>query len=362
MQYRDRINKLIEDVDITLADFTAERIRGNMPTQISSEFLTNKEQGDWAETTLLNGINENSSNLVAVRYGKSDDINAGDDGFKQFFESYQEELDTIGKRPDILIFEKTDFPYKTNDISCFPNNILDRLVPKAKCGIEVRSSAFLIDKYESYMNNKISCAIATAMKSRSIIVNNYKDLLKSKDSALYNIIESISPDNIHAISFKARSWSSSAELKELSNELKHLKNSINEISKRTFLSITPKVEDLRVVYTWVQKYNVPHFYVQVFFDKAYGISFERILNLIGTPDLEGKEYFIESDVKNQGKTTIKINASHESNILEKIYLPEHYSEMKMLSRGRLLFYVKFKDSVSVINKDGFENLLGIELK
>ena len=333
-----------------------------MPTQISSEFLTNKEQGDWAENTLLNGINNNSSNLIAVHYGKNDDINAGDDGFKEFFESYQDELDTIGKRPDILIFEKKDFPYETFDISHFSNNILDQLVPKAKCGIEVRSSAFLIDKYETYMNDKVSSAIDSAMKSRSIIVNHYKDLLKSKDAALYDIIESISPDNIHVISFRARSWSSSSELIALSNELKSLKNNINEISKRTFLSITPKVEDLRVVYTWVQRYNVPHFYIQVFFDKAYGISFERILSLIGDPALEGKEYFIESDVKNQGKTTIKINATHEKNILEKIFLPQHYSEMKELNRGRLLFYVKFKDSISVINKEEFENLLGIKLE
>lgn len=361
MQYKDRINKLIENVDISLADFTAERVHGNMPTQISSEFLTNKEQGNWAENTLLNCINDNSSNLIAVHYGKNDDINAGDDGFKEFFELYQDELDTLGKRPDILIFEKTDFPYETIDISSFPSEVLDELVPKAKCGIEVRSSAFLIDKYENYMADKISCAINSAMNSRNIIVSQYKDLLKSKDPALYAIIESISPENIHVISFRARSWSSSFELIALSNELKRLKNSINEISKRTFLSITPKVEDLRVVYTWVQRYNVPHFYIQVFFDKAYGISFERILSLIGDPALEGKEYFIESDVKNQGKTTIKINATHESNVLEKICLPEHYSEMKELNRGRLLYYVKFKDSISAINKNQFEKLLGIEL-
>lgn len=89
--------------------------------------------------------------------------------------------------------------------------------------------------------------------------------------------------------------------------------------------------------------------------------FERILTLIGNPSLEGKEYFIESDVKNQGKTTIKINATKESNVLEMIYLPEHYSEMKELNRGRLLFYVKFKNSISVINKEEFEKLIGVRL-
>lgn len=360
MKYREKIKNLAQNVDITLADFTSERIRGNMPTQISSEFLTNKEQGNWAENTLLNGIN-NTSKLIAVHYGKNDSINAGDDGFKEFFEAYQDELDTIGKRPDILIFEKEDFPYDTYDISNFSNDVLDELVPKAKCGIEVRSSAFLIDKYEKYMNDKISKAIDAAMKSRDVILNKYKDLLISKDRALYDVIQSISIDNIHVISFRARSWSSSAELVGLSNEIKKLKSSINEITKRTFLSITPKVEDLKVVYTWIQKYNVPHYYIQVFFDKAYGISFEKILTLIGNPSLEGKEYFIESDVKNQGKTTIKINATHERNVLKKIDLPEHYSEMKELNRGRLLYFVKFKDSTSVINKEELEKLLEIRL-
>ena len=78
--------------------------------------------------------------------------------------------------------------------------------------------------------------------------------------------------------------------------------------------------------------------------------------------LEGKEYFIESDIKNQNKTTIKIRACNEANILKKVYLPEHYSEMKELERGRLLFYVKFKNSFSVINKQGFEQLFNFELK
>lgn len=100
----------------------------------------------------------------------------------------------------------------------------------------------------------------------------------------------------------------------------------------------------------------------MFFDKAYGISFEKILELIGNPESEGKEYFVEADVKNQGKTTIKINASKQANILKQVNLPEHYSEMKELKRGRLLFYVKFRDSISVINKDSFSDLFGFDLE
>lgn len=236
MEYRDTINDLISYISTDLVDFSSDRVRGNMPTQISSEFLTNKEQGDWAETTLLNGINNNSLNYIAVRYGKNDDINAGDEDFKEFFEKYQDELDRIGKRPDILIFDKNDFPYKTRDISAFSDEILDSIVPKAKCGIEVRSSAFLINKYEDYMSSKINLCMKNVFSIKNQIIQNYGDLLRSKDSVLFDIIESISIENIHVISFKRPSWRSSRELIELTNLLKDLKKNISEISKRTYLS------------------------------------------------------------------------------------------------------------------------------
>lgn len=47
--------------------------------------------------------------LLLQKYGRSDDIIAGDDGFPEFFEEFRCELEMIGKRPDILIFRKEDF-------------------------------------------------------------------------------------------------------------------------------------------------------------------------------------------------------------------------------------------------------------
>lgn len=146
MRYIDRIEELITKINTDFVDFDKELIRRRIPTQVSSEFLTNKEQGDWAEETLLNGINNNSEKYIAVRYGRDDNIAAGEEGFKEFYEEYRRELDEIGKRPDILIFDKNDFPYEESSISKFPREILDELVPKAKCGIEVRSSVFLMDR------------------------------------------------------------------------------------------------------------------------------------------------------------------------------------------------------------------------
>ena len=361
MDYFDKITNLINNVSTSLVDFNAERLHGTAPTQVSSEFLTNKEQGDWAEKTLLECINSNSKKYVAVKYGRDDDIIAGEDGFKEFYESYQNELDTIGKRPDILIFDKSDFMFDTLNISHLSLSELEKIVPKAKCGIEVRSSAFLIDKYEDYMNTRNNNLINNALRIKEVILNEYAEILLKKDAELFNIINILSPENIHVISYRCPSWRSSANLASLSSLLKELKTVITQISKRTFLSITPKVEDLKVVYKWISKYNVPHYYVQVFFDKAYGISFERILSLISDSDLEGKEYFIESDVKNQNKTTIKIHANRESNVLSRVLLPEHYSVLKELCRGRLLYYVKFKNSASIINLDEFKKLFGFDL-
>ncbi len=361
MAYIDNIEKIISGISTTIVDFQAERVRGSAPTQVSSEFLTNKEQGDWAEITLLNGINNNSEKYIAVKYGRDDDIIAGDDNFKEFYKEYQNELDEIGKRPDILIFDKKDYPYDTLNISHMDRTLLDELVPLAKCGIEVRSSAFLFDKYESSMAEKQARLIESSLAIKNSIMQNYCDLLKSKDLALFSLIDSIQPDNMHVIRFRCPAWKSSQELIELTSLLRKLRDNLSEMTKRTFLSITPKVEDIKVVYNWIKKYNVPHYYVQVFFDKAYGISYEKILTLISQPDLEDVDYFLESDVKNQNKTTVKIHANSEENILEKIVLPEHFSQMRELGRGRLLFYVKFKSSISSINTEAFKRLFGIDL-
>ncbi len=58
MLYSKEIEHLIEKIDNHLLDINTERKKSSPPTQVSSEFLTNKEQGDWAELTLLKGIKE----------------------------------------------------------------------------------------------------------------------------------------------------------------------------------------------------------------------------------------------------------------------------------------------------------------
>ena len=150
--YFNKIRELTKNVPVELVDFEQPRDLARTPTQASSNFITNKEQGDWAENLVARAINENSKNFVAVKYGKSDDLVAGEDGFDNFYQDFQTELDTIGKRPDLLIFKKSDFDDNLGfDISQTPHNHITDYVKKAIAGIEVRSSAFLIDKYEEAM-------------------------------------------------------------------------------------------------------------------------------------------------------------------------------------------------------------------
>ena len=143
MSYRDTIEQLKSSVSSSLVDFDSERTRGRPPTQAFSEFLTNREQGDWAETLILKAINETSKNYKAVKYGRSDNLLAGEDGFKEFYESYQDELDEISKRPDILVYKISDYDtFWEKDISKFNRQQLDEIVPKAVAGLEIRSSSF----------------------------------------------------------------------------------------------------------------------------------------------------------------------------------------------------------------------------
>lgn len=112
--YKDDILNLISQSPLDID--TEIKIAGRPPTMANSEFLTNKEQGDWAEQVVHKAINEFTKDYFAVQYGRSDSISAGDEGFGDFYAEYQEELNTIGKRPDLLIFKSSDFPNKNVDI------------------------------------------------------------------------------------------------------------------------------------------------------------------------------------------------------------------------------------------------------
>jgi hypothetical protein len=323
-------------------------ITGHPPTLANSEFLTNKEQGDWAEQIVFKAINEFSSEYFAIEYGRSESLAAGEEGFADFYQEYQEELNTIGKRPDLLIFKVSDFPKKIVDIEN------DEHVRRAVAALEVRSSSFLAEKYSAFMRDRQRQAINKCAEIRNQLVNRELGaLLQRKNEPIYTLISNATDDTFRNLDFRCPSWSLTQELRELTTLLKELKENIKILHKRDYLSITPKMEDIALVNRWIQNYNVKHFYLQVFFDKAYVISFKDILTLISNDNDEENNFSIERDVKNQGKTTIKINVQIGKEVLGRIDMPEHNSAMKELERGRLLFYVKFKGGKGYLDNEIF---------
>jgi len=350
MTYFQIIRELTTRIPAELVDFSQPRDPARTPTQASSNFITNKKQGDWAENLLTRAINETSKNFIAVKYGKSDDLVAGEDGFDTFYQEFQNELDTIGKRPDLLIFKKSDF--NTNfgfDISHIPHGKITEYVKKAIAGIEVRSSAFLIDRYEEAMQIKTEKFAKIAIETKDKILTEYQDVLSHSSRENYiDLLNSITAKTLNVTDFKVPSWRSNERLIRLNELFKQLKSAIKEIQKRDYLSITPKVEDIKVVYKWIETFNVPHFYFQVFFDKVYGISFEQILQIISNSDNDGVIFSVESDTKNQNKTTIKIKSKEGIEIASKVDEPDHESVRKEMDRGRLLFLCYFQRWYSLL--------------
>ncbi|MDR0398945.1 MAG: AccI family restriction endonuclease [Endomicrobium sp.] len=362
MSYYEKIRNLTKSVPVEIINFSKDREPARIPTQASSNFITNKEQGDWAENLIIRAINEKSKNYVAVKYGKSDDLVAGEEGFDEFFQQFQKELDSIGKRPDLLIFCKSDFDEKLGyDISKLNHSQINSYVKKAVAGIEVRSSSFLIDKYDACMQERVNKFTKLSLELKDKIISKYSDLLTAPQRESYlELLKSINEKTLTTIDFRVPSWSANKSLVEVSELFRRLKNAIKEIQKRDYLSITPKVEDIKVVYKWIETFNVPHYYFQVFFDKIYAIAFSDILSVISDANNEDLIFSLEKDIKNQNKTTIKINSKSGIAIAQKVNEPSHSSVRKEMDRGRLLFYVKFNGGTAFLDINALSKLLGIK--
>lgn len=362
MKYFEQIRELTKRIPVELVDFSQPRDTARAPTQASSNFITNKEQGDWAENLIARAINEISKNHVAVKYGKSDDLVAGEEGFDVFYKEFQNELGTIGKRPDLLILKKSDFDAQLGyDISHIPHDRITDYVKKAIAGIEVRSSAFLIDRYDEVMQKRTEQATIAALRIRDEILTDHIDVLSCASRESYiDLLKGITVKTLSITDFKVPGWRANERLIRLNGLFRELKAAIREIQKRDYLSITPKVEDIKVIHKWIETFNVPHLFFQVFFDKIYGISFEQILTIISNADNDGVIFSIESDVKNQNKTTIKIDSKTGITIASKVDEPEHRSVRKEMDRGRLLFYVTFNGGTAYLDIDNLANILEVK--
>lgn len=349
-QYASKIRNLIINHPLGINEHIMAQ--GHRPTLASSEFLTNKEQGDWAENLVCTAINQAMPEFLAVKYGRDDSLSAGDEGFDEFYQDYQNELNTIGKKPDILIFHQKDFGERTITREDLKKT---EIIQKALAALEVRSSSFSLVKYEESVRKQKEMTICECIKIRDSIFNitSLKNSLKEKMGLLYDELKVENPD-FNNLYFRTPRFSQTENLIKLKGYLKILNCNIRKLHKRDFLSFTPKLEDFPFVNRWIQNFQVPHFYLQVFFDRAYIISFQDILEISSNPKLRKKEYFIEKDSRNQKKTTVKIDIAKGKKIID-AEIPKHKSIMKELERGRLLFYIKFEDGVGKLDVEKFKS-------
>jgi hypothetical protein len=206
--YKDEIQDLITQSPLEID--TEIVMSGRPPTMANSEFLTNKEQGDWAEQIAFKAINEFSEDYFAVKYGRSESIAAGDDGFSDFYMGYQDELNAIGKRPDLLIFKLGDFPGKSVDIEN------DEHVRRAIAAIEVRSSSFLAGKYSVFMRDRQQQAVNRCLEIRNFLINGtLGELLNRKNPTIYGLISGSTDETFRELDFRCPSWSLTQELRDL---------------------------------------------------------------------------------------------------------------------------------------------------
>lgn len=230
-----------------------------IPTDARSEFLANRAMGDWAEDILAKAIAASEPKWTVSRYGNAERISAGEDGFKAFYLGVMTEVRLYGKRPDLLLFEKTQ--HAPEDMTGMSVEQAASLVPTAIAAIEVRSSKYEALKY---------------MRVRKADREN------------------------------------------------------GAVAARQTPSFTVKVEDLRIVYRWVERYGVPQSYCQVFFDVVYAINFLKIFEIIAS----GQGFVIEEPARSQEKATIMIPITSGTCVGKFSRMPRFEAKERVTRLGR----------------------------
>jgi len=108
-----------------------------------------------------------------------------------------------------------------------------------------------------------------------------------------------------------------------------------KITARATPSFTVKVEDLLIVFRWLERHGLPQSYFQVFFDSVFAINFLDIFTIIGG----GSGFTIETPKKSQEKSTIMIPITSGAQIGRATAIPTFAAEHRVTELGRHDAYV-----------------------
>ena len=100
-------------------------------------------------------------------------------------------------------------------------------------------------------------------------------------------------------------------------------------------SITVKIEDLQKVYRWIERYNVPQIYCQVFFDQVNSINVLEIMSYIGSAE----KLRVENPARSR-KATIMIPISEARLVGRIAQEPEFEVDQQTTLTGRRVIYAR----------------------
>jgi len=132
---------------------------------------------------------------------------------------------------------------------------------------------------------------------------------------------------------------------------------VGKVTGRESQSFTVKVEDLKIVYRWIENFKKPQAYCQVFFDSMYAINVLRIFEIIGS----GAGFQIDNPAKSQEKTTIMIPITSGQRVATYDEIPTFTVEHQVTRLGRHDAYVRPVGGSVQFDLDAFLTVLvGIE--
>lgn len=188
--------------------------------------------GSWAEQKIISAIN-NSDFLRAVPYGKSGVSSAKNLEERQEDWILHKERESYGKRPDVLVFER----------SVFDN---------------------LQSKYSSILGN--------------LPDNLERDIQEIVGSSLLAIESEASIWQGERMKHFGRNWS------EKTGNLKPL----NEVKSWTAPTVIVKDEDLQPLIDWQNYYRKPIYIVHLFYDMALMLNFSKLREYISDGTVKGE--------------------------------------------------------------------------
>jgi hypothetical protein len=121
-------------------------------------------------------------------------------------------------------------------------------------------------------------------------------------------------------------------------------------------SFTVKVEDLVIVYRWLERNKVSQAYCQVFFDSIFAINFLEIFATIA----RGEDFTIETPAKSQEKATIMIPITAGLKVGRGTSLPTFAAEHKVTALGRHDAYVVPQGGGFVLDPANMRQVLKIQ--